>query len=83
MLQENVFFSILILSVEVLRYLCQHVEREASPHIQHNLEIFLQQLLTDLKRCQEEQRNLEEALKLRDDKHQAEVRKLQGEVFPP
>jgi hypothetical protein len=51
------------------------VEREASPHIQHHLETFLQQLVADLKRCQEEKMNLEEALKLRDDKHQAEVRK--------
>lgn len=67
-------------SVEVLRHLCQHVERETSPHIQNNLEIFLQQLVTDLKRCQEEQRNLEEALKLRDDEHQEEVHRLFEEM---
>jgi hypothetical protein len=72
---KNVFFCFLFLSVEVLRHLCQHVERETSPHIQNSLEIFLQQLVSDLKRCQEEQRNLEEALKLRDDEHQAEVSK--------
>jgi hypothetical protein len=75
MLHENEFFCFNSLSMEVLRHLCQHVEREASPHIQQNLETFLQQLVADLKRCQEERRNLEEALKLRDDKHQAEVQK--------
>jgi hypothetical protein len=60
-------------SVEVLRQLCHRVEREASPHIQNNLEAFLQQLVIDLKRCQEEQKNLEEALKLKDDEHEARV----------
>jgi hypothetical protein len=62
--------------VEVLRQLYQRVKGEASPHIQNNLEIFLQQLVTDLKSCQKEQRNLEEALKLKDDEHEAEVSKL-------
>jgi hypothetical protein len=65
-----------VYSLEVLRQLCQHVEQEASPLIQNSLETFLQQLVTDLKRCQEEQRNLEEALKLKDDKHEAQVNKL-------
>ncbi|KDR22840.1 EF-hand calcium-binding domain-containing protein 4A-like [Zootermopsis nevadensis] len=67
-------------NLEVLRQLCHHVEQEESPLIRNNLETFLQQLVTDLRRCQKEQRNLEEALKLKDDEHDAQVRRLFEEM---
>jgi electron transfer flavoprotein alpha/beta subunit len=60
----------------MLRQLCHRVELESSPHIQNSLETFLQQLVTDLKWCHMEHRSLEEALKLKDDKHEAQVIKL-------
>ncbi|XP_069682768.1 EF-hand calcium-binding domain-containing protein 4A-like isoform X2 [Periplaneta americana] len=67
-------------NIEVLRQLCRRVGREGSPNIQNNLETFLQQLITDLKRCSIEQRNLEDALKSRDDEHEAQVRRLFEEM---
>ncbi|GFG37168.1 hypothetical protein Cfor_00417 [Coptotermes formosanus] len=67
-------------SVDVLRQLCHRVEQEASPHIQSSLETFLQHLVADLKRCHMEHRNLEEALKSKDDEHEAQVHRLFEEM---
>ena len=59
--------------MDVLRQLCQHVEQESSPHVQNSLETFLQHLVADVKRWRMEHRNLEEALKLKNDEHEAQV----------
>ncbi|KAJ9578054.1 hypothetical protein L9F63_025085, partial [Diploptera punctata] len=64
----------IINNIGMLRQLCHDVN--AAPH----LEMFLQQLVADLKRCQDEQRNLEEALRLKDEEHKAQVRRLFEEM---
>ena len=60
----------------MLRQLCRHVEQESSPHVQNSLEIFLQHLVADLKRCRMEHQTLEEALKLKDVEHEVQVIQL-------
>jgi hypothetical protein len=52
------------------------VEQESSPHVQNSLETFLQHLIADLKHWRMEHQNLEEALKLKNDEHEAQVIQL-------
>jgi len=67
-------------SVDMLRQLCHHVEQESSPLVQNSLETCLQHLVADLKRWRMEHQNLEEALKLKDDEHETQVRILFEEM---
>ncbi|PSN52225.1 EF-hand calcium-binding domain-containing protein 4A [Blattella germanica] len=67
-------------NIDILRQLCHRVVREGTSNIQNNLESFLLQLANDLRRYQEEQRSLEEALRLKDEEHESHVRRLFEEM---
>ncbi|XP_067009036.2 EF-hand calcium-binding domain-containing protein 4A [Anabrus simplex] len=67
-------------NVEILRQLCRRVQRDSSSQIQSNLEMFLQQLIQDLKTRQHEQWELEESMRVREEEHNKQVQKLFEEM---
>ncbi|XP_049803880.1 EF-hand calcium-binding domain-containing protein 4A-like isoform X1 [Schistocerca nitens] len=70
----------LLSSTEPLRQLVRRVRRDGLPLVQANLERFLAQLGADLSRRLEDARQLEAALKARDEAHHKQMQKLFEEM---